>query len=59
MAYYRAGMVYYRSLNQATGIFNGTGLGDKKDAFKQDLTSSTRWRWALTRRSSAKPILRA
>lgn len=39
VAYYRAGMVYYgkSTLNQATGIFDGTGLGDKKDAFKQDL----------------------
>lgn len=39
VAYYRAGMVYYgkSTLNQASGIFDGTGLGDKKDAFKQDL----------------------
>ena len=39
VAYYRAGMVYYgkSTLNQATGIFDGIGLGDKKDAFKQDL----------------------
>ncbi len=39
VAYYRAGMVYYgkSTLDQATGIFEGTGLGDKKDAFKQQL----------------------
>lgn len=39
VAYYRAGMVYYgkSTLNEATGIFDGTGLGDKKDAFKQEL----------------------
>lgn len=39
VAYYRAGMVYYgkSTLNEATGIFDGTGLGAKKDAFKQEL----------------------
>jgi len=39
VAYYRAGMVYYAksTLDQATGIFDGTGLGDKKDAFTQQL----------------------
>lgn len=39
VAYFRAGMVYYSkdAMDQAEGVFDGTGLGGKKDAFKQSV----------------------
>lgn len=37
--YYRTGMVYYikQSMDQASGVFDGDGLGNRKDAFKASL----------------------
>ena len=39
VAYYRAGMVYYgkSTMDKASGIFDGTGLGADQEAFKQAL----------------------
>ena len=39
VAYYRAGMVYYgkATMDKASGVFEGTGLGADQDAFKQEL----------------------
>ncbi|WP_144636381.1 YiiG family protein [Bordetella genomosp. 13] len=38
-AYFRAGMVYYSkdAMDHAEGVFDGSGLGDRKDAFKQSV----------------------
>ncbi|MCY1516712.1 hypothetical protein D9M68_513600 [compost metagenome] len=39
VAYYRAGLVYYgkSTMDKASGIFDGTGLGADQEAFKQAL----------------------
>ncbi|MGS1009645.1 DUF3829 domain-containing protein [Achromobacter anxifer] len=39
VAYYRAGLVYYgkATMDKASGVFEGTGLGADQEAFKQEL----------------------
>jgi len=39
VAYYRAGMVYYgkATMDKASGVFDGVGLGADQEAFKQEL----------------------